>query len=388
MRRLRIPEPSAAAAAAAVLSLTLAAPAAASRGTDRADTALARALRAVRARPGGPPGLAAVVQRGARRGMLVVGVADVRSRRRFGLHDRMRIASTAKAFSGALALRLVDAGRLSLDDTIARRLPDLPGSWGPITLRELLQHRSGLANITAAPALTARLRREPRATVRPRQLLGFAESLPLQFRPGARYEYSNTDNLVVGLMVEAATADSYERELGTRVLDPLRLRDTSLPATWLMPGPAIRGYDTEPGRRPEDVTEAFSASLSWASGGIVSTPADLNAFIRGWAGPGLLRPVTRAAQRSFVPGGGEPPGPGANAAGLAIYRYRTRCGTVYGHTGNTLGYTQFMAATADGTRSIVISANGQINPSPGSRSTLFRYLRRAFEAGACAALAR
>jgi D-alanyl-D-alanine carboxypeptidase len=86
-----------------------------------------------------------------------------------------------------------------------------------------------------------------------------------------------------------------------------------------------------------------------------------------------------------VPGASEPTGPGENSAGLAIFRYRTRCGTVYGHTGNTAGFTQFIAANADGTRSTVVSVNAQITPKAASRR--FGELRRIYTLAVCSALA-
>ena len=93
------------------------------------------------------------------------------------------------------------------------------------------------------------------------------------------------------------------------------------------------------------------------------------------------------ADLTFVPGGSsDPPGPGTNAAGLGIFRYETDCGTLYGHTGNIFGYTQFMAATKDGRRSVVVSANQQlsldVNPERSAA------LRKVFRAAVCVALKR
>ena len=345
-------------------------------------------MRAVVSRPAGPPGASALVQRNRTRRFLTAGVADRRTGRRFRVGDHMRIASTTKAFEGAVVLRLAQAGRLSLDDTIAQRLPHLPAAWGAITVRQLLQHRSGLPNYSATRGLGELLSRRPRAYVTPEQLVDFVAGLPLEFTPGSRYAYSNTDNLVAGLMVEAATQSPFEAQLATHVLGPLRLRATSLPSTFLMPVPFVHGYDALTVRRYEDVSEALSMSAVWAAGGIVSTPRDLSAFVRAYAGPRLLGTSMRKQQLRFVRGSSEPPGPGSNEAGLAVFRYRTRCGTVYGHTGNFPGYTQFIAATPDGRRSVVISANEQLNTAAGSRPQVFRYLRTAFEAGVCAALAR
>ncbi len=120
----------------------------------------------------------------------------------------------------------------------------------------------------------------------------------------------------------------------------------------------------------------------------MSTPADLNAFIRGYVGGALFDLGTQAQQRQVVEGGGsEPPGPGENSAGLGIFRYETRCGTVWGHTGNISGYTQFMAASPDGRRSVTVSVNEQLTPRLGAPG-VFEALRRAEELAVCAALAK
>jgi D-alanyl-D-alanine carboxypeptidase len=361
---------------------------AASAVASKVDASLARALRALVGRPAGPPGVAAVVQRDRTRRFFTAGVADRRSRRRLRIDDHMRIASTTKAFEGAVVLALVQAGRLSLDDTIAQRLSDLPPAWGAITMRELLQHRSGLPNYTESRGLTDLLSHRPRAYVTPRELVGFVAATPLQFAPGSRYAYSNTDNLVAGLIVESVTRSPFEAQLGAEVLGPLRLRRTSLPSTFLLPTPYVHGYEPLTARRYEDVSEALSMASVWAAGGMVSSPADLNTFVRAYAGPRLVGAATRTQQLSFVPGSSDPPGPGTTGAGLAIFRYRTRCGTVYGHTGNFPGYTQFMAATGDGRRSLVVSANEQLSPAASAHPAVFRYLRSAFEAAVCSALAR
>jgi D-alanyl-D-alanine carboxypeptidase len=119
----------------------------------------------------------------------------------------------------------------------------------------------------------------------------------------------------------------------------------------------------------------------------VSTPADLNAFVRGYVGGQLFDPRTRAQQRWVVAGGSsEPPGPGNNSAGLGVFRYDTRCGTVWGHTGNTLGYTQFMAASPNGSRSATVFVNSQLTRTDGAEG-VFEALRRAEGRAVCAALA-
>src|SRR5215212_10683359 len=363
-------------------------------GAKGRDAALDGALKELVARHGGPPGVIAVIQRGQHREVHTFGVANLKNNRPMGVEDHMRLASTSKAFSGAVALSLVSKGALSLNDTIGELLSDLPepppDAWAEVTLRQLLNHTSGLPEFLEDPdfleAFVASLTKAPP----PEKLLTYLYNNvpPLRFDPGSKYQYSNSDNIAVALMVEAATGTSYEDQLRELVYRPLGLKKTSLPRGTNLRKPFIHGYSNDPSQDPpEDVSEDFAAGWSWASGGIVSTPADLNDFIRGYVGGKLFDERTQAKQRRVIEGGSsEPPGPGKNSAGLALFRYETRCGTVWGHTGNFPGYTQFAAASGDGRRSVTVSINAQHTPTDGS-PVVFEALRRAEELAVCAALA-
>jgi D-alanyl-D-alanine carboxypeptidase len=352
-----------------------------------ADAALDRALKDLVAMEGGPPGVIAVVQRGKHRKVHTFGVRNIKSGLPMRIHDRMRIASAAKAFSGAVALSLVSKGKLSLQDTIGERerLRELlPEAWWEVTLRQLLNHTSGIPDFPSDPGVADAFVASPKKAPPPEELLSLMVEVDLLFVPGSEYHYSNSDNIVVALMAEAATGMSYEDLLRELVYRPLGLRKTTLPRGPNLRKPFIHGYAQDP---PEDVSEDFAAGWAWASGGIVSTPADLNAFIRGYVGGKLFDERTQAKQRRVIEGGSsEPPGPGMNSAGLALFRYETRCGTVWGHTGNTSGYTQFAAASADGRRSVTVSINAQHTLTTGSL-VVFEALRRAEELAVCAALA-
>lgn len=347
-----------------------------------APAAVQRGLERLVEAPGGPPGAIATLYRDGHLTVLRAGRADVRRRGAPRASDHMRIASVAKAFSGAVALHLVRAGRLGLDDTIARLLPGMPAAWGQVTVRQMLDHTSGLPDYTKSEGFAEQARSDPRGFVSPRQIIDWVRADPLEFAPGSRYEYSNTDNVVIGLIAEAVTGRTYRQELKSVVFGPAKLHRTSFPSRVALPKPFIHGYVVEPGKRPQDVSTFLSPSGAWASGAIVSTPADLNAFIRSYLG---LRFFSRAQQRQqmrFVPGGeSSPPGPGRNSAGLALFRYQTRCGTVYGHTGNFPGYVQWAAATADGRRAVTTSLN-----IPAPTGKLLAQLRRLQTTAVCALL--
>ncbi|MFJ3582983.1 serine hydrolase domain-containing protein [Streptomyces sp. NPDC090127] len=382
-RRLAVATLAASAALAALVQ-----PVQASGPPPPAESALQKRLDDLVRTAGGPPGAIALLRQGDRTSVYRAGVADTRTGRPPRTTDHMRIASVAKAFSGAVALRLVDRDKLDLDDTIGRLLPSLPAAWHQVTLRQLLSHTSGLPDFSTAPAFLEILQADPRHQFDSRRLLDFVADEGLLFPAGSEYAYSNSDNIAVALMAEAVTGEPYERLLEKLVYRPLDLRQTSLPQGYRLPRPYLHGYDVTPPAPPEDISEVLSASGVWASGGIVSTPKDLNAFIRAWAGgPGFLSRETRRQQRTFIPGAAsEPAGPGVNAGGLAIFRYTTRCGTVYGHTGNFPGYTQLAVGTADGKRSLTFSINTQTSKS--LKPELLAKVRAVQEDFVCALLRR
>jgi D-alanyl-D-alanine carboxypeptidase len=346
------------------------------------DERVKRDLQRLVAAEGGPPGAIATLYRDGRLTSITAGVARAGARGAPRASDHMRLASVSKAFSAAIALQLVQEGSLALDDTIALRLPELPRAWGAVTVRQLLDHTSGVPDYTRSAGFRKQFQTAPRAFVSPRKVISWVAGKRLAFRPGSRFAYSNTDNIVVGLMAERITSIAYGELLRRRVFEPLGLGRTSFPATVRLPRPFLHGYVVEPGAPPQDVSEFLNPSGAWASGAIVSTPAELNAFIRGLLAGRLFGPAERAEQLRFVPGGrSSPPGPGRNAAGLGLFRYRSRCGTVYGHTGNFPGYVQWAAAARDGSRAVTTSLN---IPAPAGR--LLRLLRATQADAVCALL--
>jgi D-alanyl-D-alanine carboxypeptidase len=252
-----------------------------------------------------------------------------------------------------------------LNETLKESVPGLLPAAEGVKLRELLQHTSGLAEYIQAPGFVKAINADPAAYLSPTQLTGFVRNRPLEFPPGSRYHYSDTDNIAAGLIEEEASGLPYERLLGRRVFGPLKMPGSSLPRTVKMPHPFMHGYDVEPGKKPEDVSKLINPAGAWASGGIVSTPRDLARFAARYV-PTVLAGTEDLEGGPFRPGSSSPPGPGKNFAGLGIFRYKTGCGTVYGHTGSFPGYRILLAASADGKRSVVFVANSQIVPGQGS----------------------
>ena len=359
---------------------------AASPRTTNADGQLRQALSRLVAAKGGPPGGIVVVQRGGTPMIFTAGVAAVGESGTPQPTDHVRIAGVSNALSGAAALALVADDKLTLNTTIGDVLPTLPATWSHVTLAELLQHTSGVPDFSTSKAFQKAFGASPTVAPPPEHLLSYVAKQPLEFKPGSRYQYSNSDSVIVALMVQAIAGAPYASALQQEVTQPLGLGQTTLPTGASMPAAFMRGYDVDPPKAAENVSEAIAAGWSYASGGIVSTPLDLNRFISGYVTGTLTNGATRARQFRFRSGSSEPPGPGTNAVGLALFRYTTSCGLVYGDTGNTLGYTAFAAASRDGTRSVSVLVGSQLTPE--SNAELFAQLRQVFGQAVCAAMAR
>ena len=264
----------------ALVSLVLVVPASWA-ATSKADTALQRALDAFVKRSDGPNGISVVVQRGAEPLQFTAGVGDVATKAPFGLTDAMRLASVAKAFSGAAALSAVADGKLTLESTVGEILPQQSATWAKVTLAQLLQHTSGIPDFSKSPAFAEAVGAALETPQPPEQLPTYVANDPLKFPSGSKYAYSNTDNILVGLMVAAVDGVPYDQSLEARVYTPFGLTGTSLPVGVEMPTPYTHGYQPDPPNADEDVSKLVAAGWSWASGGVVSTPQDANVFARG-----------------------------------------------------------------------------------------------------------
>ena len=227
-------------------------------------------------------------------------------------------------------LQLVDEGKLALADPVSRYLPDLVPAERRITVRDLLDHRSGLVNVTDYGSWLEQAERS--SSTRPRETVRFAVSHPPAFAAGSKWAYSNTNFLVLGLVVEAVTGRTYAGELSRRILEPLQLEYTELPTTR-----TLSDLDDE-GTHPR---------LAWAAGGIVSDARDLARFFSALLSGELLSRRSLAAMKRTVasPIGG---------SGLGLFARRLPCGRFWGHGGAIIGYGTDVAASEDGRRVAVI----------------------------------
>ncbi len=355
---------------------------------------LDRALNQIMAVPNGPPAISMQIVKNGKSQYFRRGVANLKSGQKPQLRQHFRIASVAKAFSGAVALNLVARGKLSLRSTIGEILPGMLPKAKMVTLSQALHHTGGLPEYIKSKGFINAIGNHPAAYVSPRRIISWVRNAKLTHRPGSKYEYSDTDNIVVGLMAEKVTGVPYLRQirnLGRRIGG---LRGTFLPRTVEMPGPYLHGYDIMAGKKPDDISHLINPSGAWASGGIVSTLPDLNRFFRAYVsgrffGKGGNRARIIEGQRRWRRGESQPAGPGTNWAGLGLFRYVTKCGTMFGHTGSFPGYRVFAASSADGSRSVAFVANAQIlkdSPDNPNAPEVSARIRRAQTAAVCHAL--
>ena len=216
------------------------------------DAEVQRGLRGLVQAEGGPPGAIATLYRDGKLTTLSAGRSNIERRGAPTATQHMRIASIAKAFSGAVALHLVQEGRLGLDDTIGQRRPDLPTAWAAVTVRQMLNHTSGLPDYTRSDAFAKQAMDDPQGYVAPTEIIDWVRKSPLEFTPGSKYEYSNTDNIVVGLIAETVCGTPYPALLKDIVFGPANLTQTSFPTHRIsLPAPYIHGYLVNPERRPQ-----------------------------------------------------------------------------------------------------------------------------------------
>ncbi len=244
---------------------------------------------------------------------------------------RFRIASITKTFVATVVLQLVGEGRVELDAPVSRYLPGLLPHGDRITVRYLLQHRSGLPDHVVELPDDAGSR-----PFTPDELIGLIAGKPLDFEPGTASGYSNTNYVVAGMLVERVTGRPYSDVIAHRILRPLGLRGTSLPGTRMeIPGPHARAYlrfDNE----ILDVTE-YDPSFIGAAGEMISTTADLNRFVDALLDGRLVRPAQLRDMLTAVEG-----------TGLGIAFYEVSCGVqVWGHNGRLTGYSSTVVSSRD-----------------------------------------
>jgi D-alanyl-D-alanine carboxypeptidase len=248
---------------------------------------------------------------------------------------RFRIASITKMFVAVVALQLVQEGWLSLDQTVEDWLPRVVLRGNTITVRQLLRHTSGLYDYMDGPFIRGVLA-NPQRTWQPAELVTYAVSHRPAFRPGApgRWSYSNTNYVLLGMIVERVTGTTLAHEIHFRIVEPLGLANTGFEPDDGAQGLA-HGY-----QRRRDLT-ALDMSFAWAAGNMFSNAADLARFARALFHSELLDAERMAEMTAFGVTQGTGWSPNLRY-GLGLMQETLRAGDhgviAYGHSGMLGGY--------------------------------------------------
>jgi D-alanyl-D-alanine carboxypeptidase len=298
------------------------------------------------------------------------GVAIIGTTQPVNWASHMRIGSNTKTFVATVLLQLEAEGKLSLNDTIEHWLPGVVhgNNYQPdrITIRQLLQHTSGIFDYVSDDAFLATLV-TPNAfsqnrfiTYTPEQLVTIALQHNPNFAPGARWNYSNTNYILAGMIIKAATGHDWQAEVQNRIITPLGLTETTEPGTNPnLPTPFMNGYELFDASLT--YTDVTLHNMTWAeaAGSFTSTPQDINTFFRALMKGRLLPPAQMTEMQTTVPMSQnfQKFWPGA-AYGLGLIRINLPCGSVYwGHPGDVFGYNNTNGVTPDGERSAMVASS-------------------------------
>ncbi|WP_327152086.1 serine hydrolase domain-containing protein [Nocardia sp. NBC_01329] len=308
----------------------------------------------------GAVGALATLSEGDTDTVLTSGVADTSARAPIPTDrpQHVRVGSITKTFTAAVVLQLVAEHKVDLDRSIDSYLPgritgaDADGQ--AITIRQILGHRSGLPELTGSPGGEEYRAARDGRTFSPDEEIAKALGNPAQFAPGAQFKYTNTNYLVAGRLIEVVTGHRYSDELRDRILAPLHLSGTYLPATGdtVLREPHPIGYRTIDGAIT-DVTR-IEPSLLWSAGALVSTGGDLNRFYTALsAGQVVPRPQLRQMLDGVDMGNGD-----GMFYGLGLGYTQLPCGTQFvGHNGGIFGFSALSGATSTG-RAVTLAYTG------------------------------
>ncbi len=305
-----------------------------------------------------------------------LGVADLTTGAPYRWDQHVRIGSITKTFTVTVVLQLHDEGLLSIDDTLDRYFDTVPGSdritlSGPIpngdriTLRNLANMTSGLASYTFSDEFLDALFGDPQRHWDPHEPVeialadtanGCANYPPACFEPGTDWFYSNTNTVLLGLIVEHVTGRTLGEEVESRILQPLGLDHTIWAEDASFPTPLAHGY-TQQGDNPPFTDATFwNPSWGWATGNMISSMPDLRVWARALGTGALLAPATQALRQTQVDVGGHVPGVFAYALGMGYVN------GWWGHAGELPGYNTVIWYRPDVDAVLVVSVNADHIP--------------------------
>ncbi|WED44601.1 serine hydrolase domain-containing protein [Legionella cardiaca] len=294
-------------------------------------------------------------------GELVIedGVADLSTERPISSADHVRIASLTKSFTTTVVLQLIQQGLTTLNTPISNFGFNIQNNSA--TLAMLANMRSGIFNYSADPNFLQALVDNFLRKWSPQELVTIANSNNVYFPPNANWHYSNTNTIILGMIIEQLTGNFVGNEISNRIIKPLGLSETSYPTTPNMPIPFVRGYA---GTDREDVT-FIDPSFSGAAGGMISTLGDLRIWVKALATGSLLSPLMQQQRvNSLLPisfnpcADNDPTRPHPTCPEYDKYGYGMGAINGWiGHTGDYFGYLLLMMHEPHSGATVVIIVN-------------------------------
>jgi D-alanyl-D-alanine carboxypeptidase len=260
---------------------------------------------------------------------------------------KFRIGSITKSFTAVLVMQLEQAGRLSLEDPVCRYIDECPPGWAVITLHHLLSHTSGIYNFTQEEEVVGPLRSVPQARA---QVLARFMRKPLAFEPGSKWEYSNSNYHLLGIVIEKAAGAPYESVLRRQILDPLGMRDTGVISHETLVSGRARGYRRNAEGKLENDPE-MHASWSFSAGALYSTARDLAKFSDALGGDRLLPRAARERMWHAVKDGYGYGWQSPDVSALTLNRRMVE------HGGRTPGFVAWLRRFVDEDITVVVLAN-------------------------------
>ncbi|PFB59233.1 serine hydrolase domain-containing protein [Bacillus cereus] len=310
----------------------------------------------------GYPGILAKISKDRKTWSYAAGVADLRTKKPMKADYRFRIGSVTKTFIATVLLQLAGENRLNLDDSIEKWLPGVIQGNGydgnQITIRQILNHTSGIAEYLKSKDYDIL---DIKKIYTAEELVKMGISLPPDFAPGKGWSYSNTGYVILGILIEKVTGNSYAEEVENRIVEPLDLSNTFLPGnSTVIPGTNhARGYfQLDEASGPKDVTYSYPGN---SDGDIISTADDLNKFFSYLLSGKLLKEQQLKQMLTTVPTGIAEIG----RYGLGIYETKLPNGvSIWGHTGGSPGFSTLAGGTLGGKHTLAINLNNRIANSP------------------------
>lgn len=287
--------------------------------------------------------------------------------------DHFRIGSNTKTMTSTVILQLVQEGKLALDDPIGKYIPGVP-NCDQITIAQLSEMRSGLYSYSFDPGFNQTLDEQPQKAWTPQELIDIAFQHPVKFAPGAQYDYSNTNIILLGMVIEQLTGTTASEAFEERLFKPLGLNNTLLPLPddASIPSPHPQGYSLgtntstidsyalpiadQPAALngtllPNNETDA-NPSWGWTAGAAISTVDDMKTYVDALVDGGLLDAATQKIRMESLQST-DPTDPNAAQYGLGI----AKIGPLIGHDGQIPGFMTFMGHDPSTSLTIVIGTN-------------------------------